>query len=967
MLKLLSRSLVIVMLALSSRIIAETALPLLNPDFEQGREGWSGENTMSQVCPEAAYAGQFGLRVKDEDKQAGSNFHSQPMPAKPDRAYALRFQARNQGNGGAVGAYLQFYDGQNKLLNAPGRHPEIILPVPTTKEWQAFTLVGKAPAEAQSVRVWIHSFNAATGMTDFDNFSLHELSPEEEKTVFTTPVPSSGSRRFPSLDPQRVAEIALLLPEKPHGFGQAIHERGVWDELAARPEAAAIIKQAEALIGSAPPELPDELYLEYTQNGNRNRYERPYGQRVRRITQLLRAECLENQGRFLPTLEQDIVAMCDERSWVMPAHDAALENFHGRRLYADLGCSARGKLLAQVDWWLQDRLSADIRQRLRSEINRRMLDPYYDLIRTGIFSGRGHWWALGANNWNAVCTANMVITALTLRESAQERAELLAAMEISNPIFLSGFTADGYCSEGMGYWNYGFGHFMIMGEAVLETTGGRLSIYDDPIIENICAYARNAQIEKGLVPAFADCGINARPSTSTLLLIQRRYPQTLHERVVITNPFALDLDCFALCAFGDESPYAEKVAEEGQFPPRSYFQDAGVFITRTEHPEHGLFGAAIKAGHNNEQHNHNDVGSFLITLNGRAYIIDPGAETYTRRTFSRERYLSDMLNSYGHPVPIVGGKLQSVGRQAAGTIIREEFSDDVDHIIIDYKDAYALPELEKLQRSFTFDRKNACVQVRDDVAFSSPQSFGSALISYHRVHQRADDELAIYDGKGGLDVSVRAEGGTLLYAPEEIENPNRRSPLRLGFNLSEPLLVGSIAYTIRPLTSLLGLPGFYVAPKEDSFQPRRESAIRVEAEDFIEQAHGEVVIEEKPGASKQAFKLWDGQGHSLTWSFMVPQKGNYALLLRSCHSFEDAVARHVFVDGQALNAEEDPFLFPGTGGWSATQDQWAEVWLAAQGQASIIPLNAGEHRLTMVNADGRGLNLDWICIVPLAP
>ena len=64
----------------------------------------------------------------------------------------------------------------------------------------------------------------------------------------------------------------------------------------------------------------------------------------------------------------------------------------------------------------------------------------------------------------------MVGTALILLDDKMERAEILAAMEKSNPIFLNGFTPDGNCSEGIGYWNYGFGHFMTMGETVLNAT-----------------------------------------------------------------------------------------------------------------------------------------------------------------------------------------------------------------------------------------------------------------------------------------------------------------------------------------------------------------------------------------------------------------------------------------------------------------------------------------------------------------
>ena len=42
------------------------------------------------------------------------------------------------------------------------------------------------------------------------------------------------------------------------------------------------------------------------------------------------------------------------------------------------------------------------------------------------------------------------------------------------PIYLNGFTEDGYCSEGAGYWNYGYGHFLEMGLALRNAPDGTL-------------------------------------------------------------------------------------------------------------------------------------------------------------------------------------------------------------------------------------------------------------------------------------------------------------------------------------------------------------------------------------------------------------------------------------------------------------------------------------------------------------
>ena len=73
----------------------------------------------------------------------------------------------------------------------------------------------------------------------------------------------------------------------------------------------------------------------------------------------------------------------------MPAHDSSLNNFNGTRLTIDLGSSARGWLLAEVDA-CGHRLTPDVRTRLRDEVRRRVLAPYLDVVRNG--SINGNWW-----------------------------------------------------------------------------------------------------------------------------------------------------------------------------------------------------------------------------------------------------------------------------------------------------------------------------------------------------------------------------------------------------------------------------------------------------------------------------------------------------------------------------------------------------------------------------------------------
>ena len=72
---------------------------------------------------------------------------------------------------------------------------------------------------------------------------------------------------------------------------------------------------------------------------------------------------------------------------------------------------------------------------------------------------------------------------------------------------------------------------------------------------------------------------------------------------------------------------------------------------------------AAKGGYNNESHNHNDVGSFMYYFKGKPFLIDAGVGTYTRFTFSSQRYTIWTMQSDYHNLPRVNGYSQKDGAQ----------------------------------------------------------------------------------------------------------------------------------------------------------------------------------------------------------------------------------------------------------------------------------------------------------------
>ena len=764
----------------------------------------------------------------------------------------------------------------------------------------------------------------------------------------------------------RVQEIAAMLPAQPTGLGKPIADRAAWTEIAKLDAFQYAVTKAEELAKTPIPDQPDELFLDFSKTGNRNRWQAVANRRRGRIATFCVAECIENKGRFVKPLEDAIRAICAEKTWVMPAHDGRLNNFNQKSINIDLGSSMFAWNLATTCYLMGDKLSPEVRELARERTTHFIIEPF---IAMATDKRKGDWWMRTTNNWNAVCLAGVTGTALAWLDSPKERAFFIAAAESYSKNFLRGFTPDGYCTEGLGYWNYGFGYYVRLGETVWQATSGKLDLLARPSVQAPARFGANIEIINRTYPAFADCSVNAKPSGRLMHYLSLRFGLGLREWEKVSMPTAGGF-MYDVCIYSfPNSATAKKPVATASAGPglRSYFNDAGILICRPASTDAYPFGVGLKGGHNAEHHNHNDVGSYVAVNEKYPLAVDPGGETYTARTFSAQRYVSGVLNSFGHPVPLVAGKLQSKGRQAAAKVLDTGFTDAKDTMVLDISAAYDVPELTKLERTFVYDRAGkGSLTIEDRVEFLSPEDFGTALITLNNWHQASDDTIYLYNSSACLEAKVVAEGGAVAFKAETIEDGKR--PTRIGINYTKPVAKGLIRVVLKPIDLPKGLPGVYAeAFGKGNPAPSLANAIVIQAEDFSAQQGGDVSVDIKPGAEGKAFKYWDPRGHTLEWKFTVPKAGAYTIQLRQCHAASSSAKRQVFVDGSLVGNAKDKgeFLIPGTGGWSSNEDNWENTWLAQEGNAVRLKLTKGEHTLKMVNTDGLGVNLDLIRIVPL--
>lgn len=120
----------------------------------------------------------------------------------------------------------------------------------------------------------------------------------------------------------------------------------------------------------------------------------------------------------------------------------------------------------------------------------------------------------------------------------------------------------------------------------------------------------------------------------------------------------------------------------------------------------------VKGGHNAEHHNHNDVGSFIVASDGVPVVVDAGRPTYTKATFSPERYDIWTMQSSWHNTPTIAGVDQSPGRAFAASAVVASISDAVSQLTLEIDGAYEVDELS-WRRNVALDRDAGVVRVSD--------------------------------------------------------------------------------------------------------------------------------------------------------------------------------------------------------------------------------------------------------------
>lgn len=522
------------------------------------------------------------------------------------------------------------------------------------------------------------------------------------------------------------------------GYGN----REFWENLPAgvRQE---YIQRAENYLEYDWPVVKATDYLEFIRSGERR--QNVYSACSNALSSLVMGELVEGKKRFLDQIVNGVWYYSEQTWWGWSAHlgpqKAGLGLPDINDPVVDLGVGEVTSNLSLILYLFKDefdKIHPLISQRLRQEIFRKSLTPYFERDDFGYMGFKGG----RPNNWNPWVNYNMLTSYLLLETDPVNKVAEVQKIINSLDKFLNGYSDDGGCDEGPSYWGVAGAVLYESLEMLNNVTGGKFDVFDDPLIQNIGRYFHKVNIHAPYFINFAD----ADATVSGNAVVVYKYGKSINDPVM--QKFGAYLG--KMNRLG-EGPVGGKIisqitnlsiineiraaeAEEALVSD-FWFPETEVAGARDREGSFEGFFFGAKGGFNAESHNHNDVGSCLLYFNGKPCLIDLGREEYIAKTFSSRRYEIWTMQSAYHNLPSINGANQMQGANfKAG---KSTFKADTRKATFSTDIAGAYPEnafVKSWVRTYTLNRgENFTISDRYELGGMKDEPTYSNLITYCKV------------------------------------------------------------------------------------------------------------------------------------------------------------------------------------------------------------------------------------------
>jgi len=422
--------------------------------------------------------------------------------------------------------------------------------------------------------------------------------------------------------------------------------------------------------------------------------------------------------------------------------------------------------------WLYSYLDMETRKKIRAGLVKNGLVPALSAYEKS-------WWPKSEHNWNQVCNGGMIVGALAIAESEPRYAEqiIISAIE-SLPRALKSYSPDGAWMEGPGYWSYAT-HYTAYGLTALQTALGTdfglLQIEGLAESGNFPIYTSGP---RGLYLNFADCGEkSSRRPMPCMFWLARTYDNSLYaqaEHAEIAKSDARAQHVVWYVPVPVTMPAAKELDRYFRGPV-----EIAVFRSAWDDPE-ALF-VGVKAGYNQVNHGHLDLGNFELDALGVRWVRDLGSDNYNlpgywdkRRGGRRWSYYR--LNSKSHSVPLLDGEDQNPLATSRFTRFQTERSSAF--VLVDLTSAYK-NSANRVTRGVAMVGNRRAVLVQDEFDIEKPCEVVWAVTTDAKIDINEKDTAVLTLGARKLIARLLSPSATGF----AIESAEQKAPQKTNKGL----------------------------------------------------------------------------------------------------------------------------------------------------------------------------------------
>ncbi|TXC90600.1 hypothetical protein FS935_11855 [Metabacillus litoralis] len=547
--------------------------------------------------------------------------------------------------------------------------------------------------------------------------------------------------------------------------------------------------------------LQELTFYEFTifrETGSRLEYERSYFATRRRLNTFALMTLIEpDEPIYLKELHETIWSICNEYTWCLPAHlknstemdtklDDQFQQFEDPFYTIDLFAAETAFTLSEILKLTEHIIDPLIQKRMVNEVFRRVLVP---------FQKQSFDWETSTHNWSAVCAGAIGSAALHLIKDDKQLASILEKVLKAISYYLKGFNNDGACMEGYGYWQYGFGFYVYFADLLKKKTSDEINLFHIQKVHQIALFQQKCFIYKNQVVNFSDSTERGAIFLGLSHYLKTIFPDIEVPEVELRASYDEDHCSRWAPAFRNLLWLDEKLSGNPWRNETYYLKDSQWFISR-----HDEYVFACKGGHNDEPHNHNDIGHFILQAKGESFFKDLGSGMYCEDYFNQKRYTFLCNGSHGHSVPVINNQFQTEGYNHKSTII-DYFSNQTEDLIeMDLNKAYNMKSLEHLVRKFQWKKNHTPELVLIDTFhfLENPISIVERFIT--PVMKVIEDSTGIIlEGSEKIKVYFDREQLDLIIRENEFINHfgKREELYQLDFTVKKPSKLTSVELSFR--------------------------------------------------------------------------------------------------------------------------------------------------------------------------